>query len=72
MPDRRSVPLPVPPGTPAGLLATAVALLDGVGGGDLPTGDWPWPADLGDLLAAARALEALRASAERGALVRTD
>ena len=33
---------------------------------------WPWPADLGDLLAAARVLEALRESAATGALVSTN
>ena len=70
-PDRRPQPLPAPPGTPAGLVATAAALLAGVGGGDLEAGDWPWPADLGDLLAASRVLAALRESAESGALVRT-
>lgn len=71
VPDRRPHPLPVPPGTPAGLVASACALLGGVGGGDLPAGDWPWPADLGDLLAAARVLAALRESAETGSPVRT-
>lgn len=71
VPDRRLQPRPAPPGTDPGLLATAAALLTAVGGGDpLPT-PWPWPADLGDLLAAARALEALRASAGSAALVRT-
>ncbi len=71
VPDRRPQPLPVPPGTPPGLLASAVALRAGTGGGDLPADDWPWPADLGDLLAAGRVLAALRESATTGTLVRT-
>ncbi len=71
VPDRRPHPLPVPPGTAPGLVATAYALLRGVGGADLPAADWPWPADLGDLLAVARVLQALRESAATGCLVRT-
>ena len=51
------------------LASAAVGLA--VGGGDVPAGEWPWPADLGDLLAAARVLEALRESAATGVLVRT-
>ena len=70
-PDHRPQPLPVPPGTHAGLLGCAHALLDGVGGGDLAQTAWPWPADLGDLFAAARVLQALRESAACGTLVRT-
>ncbi len=69
--DRRERPLPTPPGTPAGLVATAHALLGAVGGVDVPIGDWPWAADLGDLLVAARVLQALRESARTGSLVRT-
>ena len=69
--DRRERPLPVPPGVPAGLVAAAHALLGAVGGAELLTGAWPWAADLGDLLVAARVLEALRTSAATGALVRT-
>jgi hypothetical protein len=70
-PDRRPQPLPAPPGTAPGLVATAYALLAGVGGGDLDASRWPWPADLGDLLTAARVLAALRESAATGSLVRT-
>lgn len=70
-PDRRPHPLPAPPGTPAGLLGSAHALLAAVGGADLVPAQWPWPADLGDLLAAARVLQALRESAATGSLVRT-
>jgi hypothetical protein len=66
-------PLPtwVPPaaGSPAGLVATAAALVRAVGGGDVPAQTWPWPADLGDLLVAARVLEALRTSARTELLV---
>lgn len=71
-PDRRDPTgrRPAPPGTDPGLLATAVALLDAVGGADIPADRWPWPADLGDLLAAARVLEALRESARTGCPVR--
>jgi len=70
-PDRRPRPLPVPAGTRDGLVATAYALLAGVSGGELPAGDWPWPADLGDLLAVARVLQALRESAASGTPVPT-
>lgn len=70
-PDRRPRPLPVPPGTPAGLVASAHALLGAVGGGEVTPTPWPWPADLGDLLAASRVLQALRESARTGSLVRT-
>ena len=56
-------------GSPAGLVATAAALARAVGGGDVPAQTWPWPADLGDLLVAARVLEALRTSARTEQLV---
>jgi hypothetical protein len=57
---------PVPLGTSPGLVATAAALLEAVGGGDVrphrgQPADPP-PADLGDLLVAARVLAALRES----------
>ncbi len=78
-PDRRPDRRPAPPGTSHALLATAYALTRAVGGGavagrgaggdDAP--DRPQPADLGDLLVAARVLEALRTSARTGELVRT-
>lgn len=71
VPDRRPRPLPVPPGTPPGLLGCAYALLGAVGGGDLAADDWPWPADLGALLGAAQVLAALRRSAQEGTVVRT-
>jgi hypothetical protein len=61
--------VPHPAGTPAGLVATAAALARAVGGGDVPASAWPWPADLGDLLVAARVLEALRTSARTEQLV---
>ena len=54
---------PIPPTMPPGLLAGAALLTTAVGGGRLQIDRWPWPADLGDLLAAARVLEALRESA---------
>ena len=56
-------------GCDPGLVATAAALLAAVGGGDVPAVDWPWPADLSDLLVVARVLEALRTSARTEALV---
>ena len=64
-------PAEVPPahGSPPGLVATAAALTRAVGGGDVPAATWPWPADLGDLLVAARVLEALRTSARTEQLV---
>ena len=55
--------VPHPKGAPPGLVAIAAALAQGVGGGDVPAQEWPWPADLGDLLVVARVLEALRTSA---------
>lgn len=61
---------PPPPGTPAGLLACATALRSAVGLGDVPAVGWPWPADLGNLLTAARVLAALRESARAEQLVR--
>lgn len=75
-PDRRALPddaprrLPVPPGTPAGLLASAVALLQAVPRGEIDTSVWPWPADLGDLQAVSRVLAALRESARSEAPAR--
>jgi hypothetical protein len=67
----RPLPASVPhsQGSPPGLVATAAALAQAVGGGDVPAGTWPWPADLGDLLVAARVLEALRTSARTEQLV---
>jgi hypothetical protein len=64
-PDRRDVPHrgAVPPGTAAGLLGCAVDLLHAVPRGEVATGQWPWPADLGDLQAVSRVLAALRESA---------
>lgn len=71
-PDRRALPddgpaaplrLPVPPGTPAGLLGSAVSLLHAVPLGAVDTHTWPWPGDLGDLQAISRVLAALRESA---------
>ncbi|MBC7374833.1 MAG: hypothetical protein H7323_12670 [Frankiales bacterium] len=61
--------VPHPCGADPGLVATAAALVDGVGGGDVPAVNWPWPADLSDLLVVARVLEALRTSARTEALV---
>ena len=61
--------VPHPQGSPAGLVATAAALAQAVGGGDVEAQTWPWPADLGDLLVAARVLEALRTSARTEQLV---
>lgn len=52
-----------------GLVATAAALLDAVGGGEVPARQWPWAADLGDLLAVARILAGLRASARTETVV---
>lgn len=68
------LPLPTepgwaPPGVAPGLVATAAALAGATGGRDIPTTDWPWPADLGDLLVVARVLEALRTSARTESLV---
>ena len=61
--------VPAARGVEPGLVATAAALIGAVGGGDIPAVDWPWPADLSDLLVAARVLEALRTSARTEALV---
>lgn len=59
--------LPTPYGS--GLVAAAAALRAAVGGGDVAADTWPWPADLSDLLVAARVLEALRSSARTEQLV---
>ena len=62
---------PAPPaGTPAGLLGSAAALAEAALTGEVDVTRWPWPADLGDLQAAAAVLEALRESARRSAPVR--
>jgi hypothetical protein len=66
---------PAPAGAPAGLVATVAWIADAVGGREpRPHGPGdgvePLPADLGDLLAAARAVEALRESARSAAPVR--
>jgi len=61
--------VPSSTGSPPGLVATAAALTHAVGGGDVPAQTWPWPADLGDLLVAGRALQALRTSARTEQLV---
>lgn len=50
-------------------VACAAALTRAVGGGDVSTQRWPWPADLGDLLVVSRVLEALRTSASTERLV---
>lgn len=60
---------PHPQGSEPGLVWTAAALTSAVGGGDVPARDWPWPADLSDLLVCARVLEALRTSARTETLV---
>jgi hypothetical protein len=52
-----------PPGTPYGLVGSAVALREAVLQGEIPMHRWPWPADLGDLHAAGRVLTALQVSA---------
>jgi len=60
--------LPLPVAEP-GLVSAAAALTRAVGGGDVPAVDWPWPADLSDLLVVSRVLEALRTSARTETLV---
>jgi hypothetical protein len=61
---------PAPRGVPLGLVATAAALSEALGGQELPQRDDDVrPADLGDLLVAARVLEALRTSARTERLV---
>jgi len=52
-----------------GLVSVAAALAGAVGGGDVAADAWPWPADLGDLLAVSRVLLALRTSARTEVLV---
>ena len=61
--------VPHPHGADPGSVASAAALTRAVGGGDVPAVDWPWPADLSDLLVVARVLEALRTSARTETLV---
>ena len=66
------LPSPVcwaPDGVAPGLVASAAALAGATGGRDVLAQDWPWPADLGDLLVVARVLEALRVSARTEQLV---
>lgn len=66
------LPTPVcwaPDGVAPGLVASAAALAGATGGRDVLARDWPWPADLGDLLVVARVLEALRLSARTEQLV---
>jgi len=67
-----TLPPPVcwaPDGVTPGRVAAATALAGATGGRDVPARDWPWPADLGDLLVVARVLEALRTSARSESLV---
>jgi hypothetical protein len=59
----------LPPGLDPALVAVAAALAGAVGGGDVAAESWPWPADLADLLAVTRVLEALRSSARTELLV---
>ncbi len=58
-------------GPDAGLVASAAALRGAVALGEVEARAWPWPADLGDLLAAATVLGALRASARTGTVTST-
>ncbi|HVM28471.1 MAG TPA: hypothetical protein VM433_12490 [Mycobacteriales bacterium] len=64
---------PAPRGVAAGLIATAASLAAAIGGGEPRhlggPGEVATPADLGDLLVAARVLEALRTSARTEQLV---
>lgn len=63
---------PSPRGVPVGLVATAAALSEALGGRPLPLRPGQaGPADLGDLLVAGRAVEALRTSARTERLVPT-
>jgi hypothetical protein len=63
---------PAPRGVAAGLVATAAALSEALGGAELPVrADDVRPADLGDLLVAARVVEALLTSARTERLVPT-
>jgi len=67
-----TLPSPVcwaPDGVAPGLVASAAALAGATGGRDVRALDWPWPADLGNLLVVARVLEALRLSARTEQLV---
>jgi hypothetical protein len=66
LPAEQLVP---PPGVHPGMVQTAAALAAATGGRDVPGEQWPWPADLGDLLVVARVLEALRTSARTEQLV---
>lgn len=60
--------LPLVRPSASGLIATAAALAQAIGGADVPAVQWPWPADLSDLLVVARVLEALRTSTRTHAL----
>jgi hypothetical protein len=65
---------PAPRGVPVGLVATAAALSEALGGGDFQAPFWrddqlSRPAGLSDLLVAARVVEALEASARTGSPV---
>jgi hypothetical protein len=65
---------PAPRGVALGLVATAAALSEALGGAELPQRRRPddvSPAELGDLLVAARVVEALRTSARTERLVPT-
>jgi hypothetical protein len=63
---------PAPRGVPLGLVASAAALSEALGGRELPVRDDDvGPAGVGDLLVAARVVEALRTSARTERLVPT-
>ncbi len=70
-------PMPLAPGglgCDAGLVASAKALLSAVPDGEIVGAGgvlrWPWPADLGDLVAASQVLVALQTSGATGAPAR--